>query len=69
MTLNGSGAIVAKQERTYVTLPAELAAGLDELVAATRVRKAEYIREAIADLLKKYDAVLREARKKQKSKP
>lgn len=60
---------MAKQERTYVTLPPELAEGLDELVAATRVRKAEYIREAIADLLKKYEATLREARKKQKVKP
>lgn len=55
---------MAKQERTYVTLPPELADGLDELVAATRVRKAEYLREAIADLLKKYEVTLREAKKK-----
>jgi len=62
-----SGVDVAKVEKApkiTITLTEELDQGLTELTAITRVPKAAYVREAIEDLLKKYEETLREARKK-----
>jgi hypothetical protein len=59
---------IEKNPKITVTLTEELDQGLTELTGITRVPKAVYVREAIEDLLKKYEETLREARKKQKTK-
>ena len=59
---------IEKVPKITVTLTEELDQGLTELTSVTRVPKAAYVREAIEDLLKKYEEALREARKKQKGK-
>ena len=47
--------------------PGQIAA-LNKLAETTRVRKAEYLREALDDLLKKYTSSVRDAaRKRQKA--
>jgi hypothetical protein len=37
-----------------VRLPPEVAAALDETVARTRIRKADLLRQAVADLVQRY---------------
>lgn len=53
--------------KVTIDLARELAEGINELSSYTRVPKVAYFREAVEDLLQKYEATLREARKKQKS--
>jgi predicted DNA-binding protein len=57
---------VAKRDEVKVTidLSRDMADSIAELSAFTRVPKIAYYREAIEDLLKKYDVQLREAKKK-----
>lgn len=44
-------------EPVLIRIPPEFAAALRALAKRTRIRKADFEREAIADLLKKYDAL------------
>ncbi len=44
-------------EPMLIRLPPNLADRLRRLARATRVRQSEYLREAVADLLAKYDHV------------
>lgn len=59
------GSIVADQGITKITvkLPAELVEALKGLSERTRVPQAAYFREAVEDLLKKYDAVPKQSSK------
>ena len=45
-------------EATLVRLPPAYQAALDHLSARTRVRKSEYIREALRDLLDRHEDLL-----------
>ena len=54
--------------KVTIDLARELVEGINELSAFTRVPKVAYFREAVEDVLQKYEATLREARKKQKGK-
>ena len=47
-----------RSEPTLVRLPPVYQAALDHLSLRTRVRKSEYIREALADLLAQYEDLL-----------
>ena len=42
-------------EPMLIRLPPELAARLRRLARATRIRQSDYLREAVSDLLMKYD--------------
>lgn len=59
---------IDKAPKITVTLTEALDQGLTELSTVTRVPKAVHVREAIEDLLKKYEEALRDARRKQKAK-
>ncbi len=52
-TANGSSS--ARLEPMLVRLPPSLAEQLRQLARATRVRQSDYLREAVADLLAKYN--------------
>lgn len=54
---------VGKQIKVVSYYPPESVEQLSRLSEATRVPKAEYLREALADLLKKYATTLRTAQK------
>ena len=47
-----------RSEATLVRLPPAYQAALDFLSARTRVRKSEYIREALRDLLERHEQLL-----------
>lgn len=44
-------------EPMLIRVPPELASALRDLARRTRIRLADYHREAVADLLRKYDAL------------
>jgi predicted DNA-binding protein len=45
-------------EPMLIRLPPSLAGRLRQLARATRIRQSDYLREAVTDLLAKYDHVL-----------
>ena len=49
------GASATRLEPMLVRLPPELAARLRRLARSTRIRQSDYLREAVSDLLMKYD--------------
>jgi hypothetical protein len=49
-----TGANAARLEPMLVRLPPTLAQQLRDLARATRIRQSDYLREAVADLLAKY---------------
>ena len=57
----------AKKEQICVSYTPELLAGIRQLSETTRVPMAVYFEEALEDLLKKYAAALRKAKKRLKS--
>ncbi len=52
---------VGKQVKVISYYPPEAVEQLSKLAEVTRIRKAEYLREALDDLLKKYAGTLRSA--------
>lgn len=46
---------VAEEVATHVLIPMTIAEELRDLSRKTRVRQSEYLREAVQDLLKKYE--------------
>ena len=52
-----SHSVPPRLEPMLVRLPPELAARLRQLARATRIRQSDYLREAVSDLLAKYDHV------------
>jgi hypothetical protein len=50
-----SVSIPSRLEPMLVRLPPRLAEQLRQLARATRIRQSDYLREAVADLLAKYD--------------
>ncbi len=56
-TLIGTDAIPNRLEPMLVRLPRSFANELRNLARKTRVRQSDYLREAVADLLAKYNAL------------
>ncbi len=50
---------------THVLVPVSIAERLRELARKTRVTQSEYLREAVADLLVKYQAVVSDGQQQQ----
>lgn len=57
---------IGHQIKVVSYYPPNQIAALNKLAEATRVRKAEYLREALEDLLKKYMSSVRDAPKKKR---
>lgn len=51
-------AAVNRLEPMLIRLPPNLAGRLRQLARATRIRQSDYLREAVSDLLAKYDHLL-----------